>query len=69
MCVTQGPSHNDEVTQSHFSACICFTQGPSHDHEGRRVVKCHDDTSNESSSLPLVFIGDNDHDVTKVSAQ
>ena len=69
MCVTQGPSHNDEVTQSHFSAWICFTQGPSHDHEGRRVVKCHDDTSNEPSSLPLVLIGDNDHDVTKVSAQ
>ena len=36
----------------------------------RRVVpiKCHDGTPNESSSPPLVLIGDNDIDLTKVSA-
>ena len=32
-------------------------------------IKCHDDTSDEPSSPPLVLIADNDSEVTKVSAQ
>ena len=58
VCVSRTGHHTTRKVPSHITMRVCVTQGPSHDNEGRRVVsiKCHEYTSNEPSSLPLVLL-------------